>query len=151
MKSLAISIAQMCLSQEKTLLVSSINGLVIERNVDCSIFHSDFGPLPIQCLASMYQLCEMWDFTGTVITTDFNIARQLINCPGPSKKFFYIWDFSWTRVPKLVYNNVADVYCNNSLELIARTEDHNKVLTQCFKKPKYILDDWNIDQLEQII
>ena len=151
MKSLAVAINKVDLTQEKVFLLTNINRLVKEFRMDCAIFHADFGKLIMPSLASMYQLVEMWDFDGTVITTDFSIARQLITCPGPKKKLFYVWDFMWTKLPQFTYNNIADVYCNESLELIARSKEHAKVLSDCFKEPAYILDDWKADELEKIV
>lgn len=151
MKSIAFCINKTDVSQTNILMLTTINRLVIERGIDCAIFHSDFAPLPVPCLAGMYQLCEMWDFEGTVITPDFAIAQQLINCPGPRAKYFYIWDFFWAKLPQPLYNDIAKVYCSDSLELIARSQEHDKVLTQCFKKPAHIIEDWNLEQIEQII
>ena len=151
MKSLAIAIKKLELNQEKLFLLTSINKLVHDYGIDCAIFHHEFGVPFMPSLAAMYQIVEMWDFEGTVITTDFSIAKQLINCPGPRKKFFYVWDFIWTHMEQFNYNTIADVYCNDSIELIARSNDHAKVLSDCFKQPSYVLEDWRACDLEKII
>ena len=41
-------------------------------------------------------------------------------------------------------------FYNDEIELIARSQSHADLLEKLFKKPKYIMEDWDYDVLKRI-
>jgi len=151
MSKLGVAINSFNTSNRSTALINSLNTLIDTHDIDCCIFHADYLPAPVPNRFALYQLIEMWDYNGIVIATDFVIAKYLIASPGPRQKFLYVSELEWAQTPGLIYNKVASVYCNEQLELIADNETIFKILSNCFKTPYGIMNNWNIQELEAIL
>lgn len=148
MKKLGVVVENLAFDQMNFGLLKSINELSGSGLVDCVIFHNSWAKPPIQPLCSMIQMCHMWDFYGTVICTNIHATRRLIRCPGPKRKFFYVMDLEWTKLAKIHTNQLLEIYNNDEIELIARSQSHADLLTKLFKPPTLIMDDWDLEVLK---
>lgn len=78
-------------------------------------------------------ISEAYGFTGVAIATDLDTAGKLARFPGPSKRFFYVWDLEWLRPSGRFYEDYASVYCK--LPLIARSDSHARLIEYCWNRP----------------
>lgn len=77
---------------------------------------------------AMMNITEAFSYNGVCLATDFDTAEKLLRFPGPSRKFFYVWNLDWFKdeAGNLSYGNLARVY--RGLPLIARNESDRTTL-----------------------
>jgi hypothetical protein len=88
---------------------------------------------------------------GVAIATDLTTAQRLIRVTGPKKKYFYIWNLEWVNMPNINYDIMSSIYNHKDIELIARSESHSKLIEKMWRKPKFIMDDFDVDTLRKIL
>jgi len=138
------------LSQMGFYIVKQLNDIVDE---DCQfspiVFYKEYAKSIDVNRFCMLVEKEAWGYDGIVIATDLETAETLINCPCPIRKFFYVWNLEWLY-NQYSYHYLQNIYQSN-LELITRNEDHAQLLEKHWKKPSYIMDNFNAPELKQII
>lgn len=75
---------------------------------------------------------EAYDFRGVAVATDLATASALLRCPGPYRKFFYVWDLEWVRGGGAPYEAMARLYRDPSLPPVARGDSHRRVIEACW-------------------
>ena len=151
MKKLAILLPKIDQSQLSLLMVKNINKLS-ELNPDISpvVFHNDWGFVGLVPLFCMLQIREIWGFDGVAISTNLDTTQRLLATPTTSKKFFYVWDLEWLTL-QINYKALANIYLNPEIELIARSQSHANIISKVWRAPAHVLEDFNHEQLKQII
>jgi hypothetical protein len=101
---------------------------------------------------SFMQIFEAWGFNGTLIATNLTSAAKLCRFTATDKKFFYVWDLEWTRHGQREFAGLETVYRNSSLRLIARSNDHARVIENCWNtKVHGVVNNFDYNQLLEII
>jgi hypothetical protein len=139
------------ISQLALQLITELNKINrLNYYMDVIVFYHKYDVLLKSPHFAMLQEQEMWGYDAPVIATTLATANRLLHSVKPTKKFFYVWDLEWTYK---TYETaaLADIYCNPNIELIARSESHYNILSQCWKKPAYILEDFNYEQFASIV
>jgi hypothetical protein len=151
MKKLGILTNQIATNQKLISISHNLNKLSItDRNIDCILFYNDMGALTVKkefaCMSSVSAL----SYDGILIATDMVSACLLNKCLRASDKYFYVWDIDWHKLKKPI-EFMKNIYFNNDIELIARSEHHAKLITKVFKKPKYIIEEHNHEQWQRLV
>jgi len=123
-----------------------------DKSLDCDViafYNILHKPCILLNIATMH-ISEMWNYDGIVIATNYNCATKLLKAPGPSKKYFYIWNLEW-RVKSEDYISMSQVYCNPNLELISRSKEHQWIIKNCWNRDSKICDNVNLNKLLEII
>lgn len=117
-----------------------------------SAFFSDIRPINFQLpMFGIYNLIEAFSFKGPVFATNLSLAQKLVRFPGPSQKFFYVWDLEWLRRP-FQYEQYVGIYRNPALKLIARSDEHKTLLENNFNRSVFgVIDDFNFEQMSLVI
>jgi hypothetical protein len=147
---IGISVDVLSGSQLSYELVRGLNNISSdEHNIDVCLFYNRLDILPYVPAFAMFQDRELWGFKAPVIATSLTTAKTLLDCPCPTKKYFYIWNFEWTNK---VYDaaRLAEIYMHKDIELIARSESHANTIEKLWKKPKHIIKAWNDEQIKNI-
>jgi len=119
--------------------------------LDIIIFYRSWTLLPMPIRFSIMMDAECWGVSKTLISTDIKTTQTLIKCVGPQKKYFYVWDLEWLeRTRDMYYGDLAHIYNNPNIELIARNEQHYNILHQMWKKPLCIMKDFDSQVLGDI-
>jgi hypothetical protein len=121
-------------------LLKNLNLLAQETTYDCCIFTPNMAKPIIPIAFGLFQVNEIYDYSGIVVASDLKSAKKLLCVPGPSRKLFYIKNFEWMKLVQFSYELIRDCYM--SLDLIVRSDRHADVITKCFKKPEMIGDNW---------
>jgi len=150
MNKLGVIVRDLDRSQSNFFLLQTLNQLNQEMNIDCCVFYENSSIPIIPILFSTFHINEVYDFTGTVISTYMLGTKRLLGSPGPKKKFFYIWNLEWNKIPQFAYNNIRDIYLNPDMNLIARSDHHAKLIGGCFKKPHCVFDNWDKNEIEKL-
>jgi hypothetical protein len=53
----------------------------------------------------------------------------------------------WTNAPALRYEDLKKIYLNDDMDLIVSNSKDYKIISNLFKKPKYIVEDWNFSEI----
>ncbi len=118
-------------SQQSIQLATEMNALVSQKpDVSMCIFYRDFDKIVATPHFAMFMEYEAWDFPGIAIATNIHSAKTLLRCPGPTRKFFYIWEPEWVFMNKLQYSDMAHVYQNKDMPLIVRSQFHYDIVSQ---------------------
>lgn len=140
------------LSQHGLQLLFSLNKIV-EENHDISpvLFYETYSTLPYPARFAMIQNREAWLFDGPIITTSIELVQILLKCPKPNPKYFYIWNLDWMHLPPTQLSFLQNIYMNDNLKLIARSEHHARIIENCWQKPVSIIEDFNHNELTKLI
>ena len=53
----------------------------------------------------------------------------------------------WTNAPALRYEDLKKIYLNDDMDLIVSNSKDYKIISNLFKKPKHIIEDWNFSEI----
>ena len=141
-KSLGILVDDMSSSQLRFYMTMRLNELS-KKNIECVAFFQNLslGPVPT-CFATM-NVVDCFSFSGSAIATSVSTAQKLLNCPGPKRKYLYFWDLFWLRNhPKINYEYLANIFSDDRLIPIARSETHKSIIERAWNiKVPHIIDD----------
>ena len=134
-------------------LGTSINDYVVtHHDTDIIVFYDNMHRQCMMPNFTIMQMAEAWCQTGPTIATSIATAIKLVDFPGPQMKFFYVWDMEWMRGPQRVWGIFEDVFTHENLTLIARCEQHQKVISQCFNvKVSHVVEDCSVLQFIDVI
>ncbi len=147
---LGIAIGNLGPSQLNYFLVRHANTLLSQRpEMDITAFFESQVSHPLPANFASMPIYEAWGYEGAVVATTFTTAQKLLDCPSPRGRFFYVWDLEWVRpFNRRTYREWAAVYRNESLTLLARSAEHQKVISECWNRPVAgLVDDMNLEQL----
>lgn len=139
-------------SQQSIYLTSSVNTLVAQKpNYSVCAFYRNFGPIVVSPHFALFTEYEAWNFDGIAIATDLRSANALLNCPGPVKKFFYVWETEWAFLDNYQYADMAKVYQSEEMPLIVRSRFHYDIVSRLWQPPKEIIEDFNHEQIAKFL
>ena len=130
--------------------IHNINKLTSTNTTSC-IFCDNIDPnfiLPIK--ATVLQRANAFDFRGMLITDELVRAQDLINITYPKKRFLYLYHLEWPHITELKFTHIQRILLNDNIELIARSNSHAELIEHLFKKPKYIMPEWDYKTLIEI-
>jgi len=140
-------------SQISYFVISELNRLTEKNpNIDAVVFYENQHKNCISCNFATMQISEAWGANGPVIATSFSTAHKLLAFPS-ERKVFYVWDLEWIRGGGAKqYEGYRQVYCDKSLELVARSEYHKNVIENVFNREvKHVVSDFQLDKMLEIL
>jgi hypothetical protein len=94
------------------------------------------------------QPLRAYNFDGTMIATNIRAAEFMKTLVLPKKKYFYITSMEWVGADRLLYDDLKNIYLDDDIDLIVSNEKDYKKISQLFKKPVCIIEDWKFQELE---
>lgn len=147
----SILVRNLDIAQLSVSLIKSVNRLLAENPyMDTIVYYQHWGRLPIPPRFGMLMEREVWGSSGACIATDLKTAEKLGRCPGDLKKFFYVWNLEWLQYGG-DYTTINNIYQNPEIELVARSEYHAEIIEKVWKKPAYIMNDFDPEVLKKIL
>lgn len=139
-------------SQQSVYLTSQMNALVAQNvNYSMCVFYRNYDRMIVSPHFAMFSEYEIWSFSGVAIATDIRSANALLNAPGPSKKFFYVWEPEWSFMDSFNYADMAKVYQSTEMPLIARSPSHFDILTELWQKPVAVIEEFKHEQFASFL
>lgn len=152
MYSSSILVNSLDVSQLSISLCKNLNEVLTKTPyLDTIVYYQTWGKLPFAPQFAMLMEREFWGAQGVAISTDIKTTEKLIKCPGPTKKFFYVWNLEWLNMQNIDYDRMNNVYNNDGIELIARSIYHAALLEMVWKKPAFIMEDFEPETLKKIL
>lgn len=151
MKNIGFLVRAVSMSQEGLMLINECNKLLeTDRSIEVNIFYEDYDRIPLKPEFSLMQNRHAWGYTGTLISTDLRTTEVLQHLVGPSRKLFYVWNLEWLYSHNM-FLSYSKLYQSPDIDLIARTPSHFDIIKKLWKEPKYLMEDFNNEQLTRII
>lgn len=140
-------------SQLSYYLVKNLNQLILDKpQFGITVFFENPQPVFTNLLFPLMHISEAYEVRCPLIATSLSTADKLIHFPGCRRKLFYVWDLEWIRIQNKQYSVLENIYRNKELKLIARSSEHADLIKECWNiSPAYILDDFDIKGLENIL
>ena len=135
------------ISQMSFQLTTELNKLSdLDDYWDIILFYHTYDMILKPPFFAMLQEEELWGFNAPCMATDLETAQRLQNCPCPNPKLFYVWDLEWTQG---TYNidEIASIYMDPKLQLVARSDSHAKAISSCWKEPIDVIEGFEHDKL----
>ena len=127
-----IGVAFSNLSSSEATFFLTLAASELHNKMDVILFYETHERpcLPLPC-ASM-QFNEVWSFRGPVVATNLGTAHKLLQASSPTERYLYCQDLEWTRFPFKNYHELASIYRNPKIKLIAKTLDHKIMIEDCW-------------------
>jgi hypothetical protein len=119
---------------------------IYKNNEDYCLFST--GAVSQKYPVPYLQTLRIYDFAGTVISTDIPTSILTSKLKMPSKKYFYIRSLEWVGFQPLMYEELKSIYLNEELELIVSNKKDYDLIKNLFREPKYIVKDWNFSEIK---
>lgn len=98
---------------------------------DISLFHEEVISSAFQFPCAAFPCLDLSSYDGPVIATSLRSAAKLLNCVTIPKKWFYVFDLEWIW-GAMEYSEMAAIYRNPKLELIARSDEYADYIKNAF-------------------
>lgn len=138
-------------SQNAFYLIKEWNKAIDDTQLSLSAFVNAHS-VPFQTCLFSYKLSSfLSSYEGVLISTSIKNAAISIKAPTRMDRYLYLWDLNWLRKPTN-YNAMYEVLSNDKIKLIARSKEHADMIENfCKKKTVGIVDNWNVDQIREIV
>tara|TARA_R100000664_G_C2725921_1_gene117908 strand:+ start:624 stop:1085 length:462 start_codon:yes stop_codon:yes gene_type:complete len=138
-------------SDQNVFLINSLNKLTKETTTQNCLFCNEVDPtLNPRIMTNVLPRIHMLYFKDILITDDLTEAQSLQNIPNAKRRFIYLYHLEWPYIEQLSFTHIKSILLNDDIGLIARSVTHAKLITQLFKKPEYIMPEWNYKTLIEI-
>ena len=118
----------------------------LDEHYDFILFYTSLHAINIKARFAMMDSVEIYGYPHPMIATSLNTAKMLKNCYSCQKKFFYMYDLEW-MYSNLPYVEVSEIYMDERINLIARSDSHANIIEQCWKKPITVIEEFNYEQI----
>ena len=140
------------LSQHGIQLLNNLNSLVDKYAFYSPIvFYRTYSQPISPPFFSLMQHAEVWGFDSPVITSSPTLLLQLLQCPQVPRIIFYVWNLDWMYAPNTPLQHWTNIYQNDRVELVARSQHHAKIIENCWKKPTNIIKDFDYEGLTKLL
>jgi hypothetical protein len=96
-------------------------------------------------------LAFLCSYEGVLISTSIKNAAISLKMPTKMDRYLYLWDFNWLT-QSVDYNSICEIMSDNKIKLIARSQEHADMIENfCNRKPVGIVDNWNLEQIENLL
>jgi|8_EtaG_2_1085327.scaffolds.fasta_scaffold44711_2 hypothetical protein len=94
------------------------------------------------------QPLRAYNFNGTMVATNIRAAEFMKTLVLPKKKYFYITSMEWLMADSLRYDDLKEIYLNDDIDLIVSNQRDYDKISQLFKEPVCIIEDWKFQELQ---
>jgi|TARA_R110002012_G_scaffold260919_2_gene442694 hypothetical protein len=151
MMSVAALVDNLGPSQMSFYLIKRFNNLIKSVNYAPVCFYNNLTRPVITPFFACMNIACLSTFNGVVLATSLETANTALQTCGKMDKYLYLWDLEWLRKP-LDFDNVASVLRHPDLNIIARSEEHKRVIENYTnRKICGVVDDWKIEDILGII
>lgn len=146
-----ILIESLGMSQKAYEIIREINKInSLDEYWDIIVFYLEYDKFIIPPKFALMNMIEAYGMDCPLISTSIETTKTLSNCIKATRKFFYVFEMEWANSSHDV-DELLSVYTNPNIELIARSDDHAKVIEKCWKSPIAVIENFNYEQITKLI
>lgn len=148
---IGVLVTNLTCSQLNFYCTDRLNKYISKGHRDAFLFYEDLSPVAFVPNFAIMNLVECYSFNGVAIATNISTAAKLIEMPGPTKKYFYVYDLEHNKfVPRQSWEALISIYGNPHLNLITRSKSHQRIIKNCFNRDSILMDDFDINVMEKL-
>lgn len=138
-------------SQKSFYLIKEFNKMCADAKMSCTAFVNTCTAMVTKPLFSCMSVAFFSEYNGVAIATTIEEAKSLLQASNNSDKYLYLWDLTWTE-RAVNHDAFCEILRDPRLKIIARSQSHAKAIQNfCNKEVVGVVDDWNKDQLLELI
>lgn len=123
-----------------------------KNDIDCILFYENQAKSCLPMNFATMQIYEAYTYEADIIATSISTAHKMLSFPSAKNKFFYVWDLEWMRIRNKNFNYLSNIYRNDKIHLIARSQSHKNIIEDCWNvKVCAVIDDCNISELVKVV
>jgi len=151
MTNIAAVINDMGPSQKAFYLIKEFNKALGDIRISVSTFFNMAMAPVIRPLFCCNNIAFIANYHGHAISTTLTEADMLLKSNNNSTKYLYLWDIDWLA-QSVHFTPAMNILWDDRLNIIARSKSHSDIIENfCNKSPIGIVDNWNLDQLMEVI
>jgi hypothetical protein len=110
---------------------------------DYYLFANQVKTLPTHNKFCILQQIEALQHQGTLISTSLINTQILANCLTCTNKYYYVYDLDWMKMNNFNSKQLINIFLNEEINLLARSDSHYQVLSKNFQSPVGIVSNWD--------
>ena len=130
--------------------IHNLNKLTETTTASCLFCNNINDDFELQISTNILHRSHAFRFNGILITDDLTRSQDLINTTYAKKRFLYLYHLEWPYINNLHFAQIQRTMLNDDIELIARSHSHAELIENLFKKPKYIMPEWDYETLIEV-
>jgi hypothetical protein len=116
-------------------------------NIDIAVFCENRVEPRVEPYFATFNVTDAYAYAGPMVATSLSTAKKILSFPQLTHKFFYVWDLEWINNATMNFNDFSDIYQNNKLEFVVRSEEHKKIFEKVWNAKTFkIIEDFNINE-----
>jgi hypothetical protein len=132
-------------------LIKSINSSLTPQS-DICIFYENLGHPSEEVKFLTTNMADAFGYPGVLISTSLSTAYKLQKFPVCDSKWYYIHEPEWINIPGKQYEELAEIYQDDNLNLIVKNENLRKLMEDCWRvSPKGISGNFDVKKIIEII
>lgn len=148
-KSFGILVDKLNIEQRDILITLELNKLCKKYYDLCPIvFFQEYAKTIQPLLFARLPTKEIFCYRSPIIANDIKTALLVNKCICATRKILYMWDLEWLY-NQYNFNILSEIYHN--FEIIVRSQTHFDLFNKVWRKPDYIVEDFNYEQIRNII
>ena len=138
-------------SQKSFYLIKEFNRAGTETDLSTTVFYNRAAIPVTRPIFSCSSISFFASYQGHAISTTIDEANTLLQTSNSAVKYLYLWDIDWLNHP-VNYGAATKILCDPRLKIIARSDYHATIIENfCNKKPVGKVDNWNLQQIIEVI
>lgn len=131
---------------------TDINKIVENASNEVSVSPINLSTKIMDVDTAIVNIAEIGSFyNGVLLCTNINQASEILSCSVNSRKVLYLWELDWT-FNAYDYEFLIKVLCNENLDIIVRSETHQKALKAlCGKDPIGIIQNFKLEKIWNLL
>lgn len=127
--------------------------LLTNDSVDVAVFFRNPAAFCIKPNFGVFHMFEGFSYDGFTVATDLSSAQRMLTWPGPNRRnmFFYLNNLEWLHLPQKQYEQLADIYMNPKLNLIARSATHAEIISSVWRPCYGVVENSNFSKFVEVI
>ena len=144
-------VKDLAVSQNSFYLIKEFNKLLDNPDVSAGAFYQRASiPASTACFGT--RICaHISSYNGVLIPNNLELTEMCLKFKNNSDIYFYVWDLDWLSNP-VYFSSAMNIIRDKKVKILARSESHAECIENfCNKSPVAIIDNWNIEQIMNLL
>lgn len=115
--------------------------------IDTVLFVNNWGQIFHNDVCIMTSV-NIWGFRGPVIAVDSVAARMLVECPLPTKRFFFTQEYAWNHFP---FEDNLKMYADPTTTIIVENNFDREIFQATFHDNVKVIPDLDPKELAKCL
>jgi hypothetical protein len=125
----------------------------LHKNTECDVmvFYENISYPCAKNEFAISNVVDGWNYSGSMIATTYQTATKILRFPSCSQRYFYCYDLEWIGMPQKQYGELAKIYENKNVHILARSDEHAAIIERCWStKVLDVVGDFDMTKIDNI-